>query len=282
DLFDRNGRRPWATVNFVNAHDGFTLADLVAYNHKHNDANKEDSRDGTDNNNSWNCGVEGPTDDPEVLRLRLKQRRNLFATLFLSQGLPMFVAGDEFGRTQNGNNNAYCQDSEISWMDWSGISDEDKRFLEFARQIIRLRRDHIVFSRAHFFHARYIPGTEINDIAWCLPDGTHMRDEDWADPNLQALGFVIRGEAGEYHLTPTGEPQPDDSFLLILNAHHGSVTWTLPTIDVGACWQRLLDTDEDDLVMEGPMYKDLDTYEVKPRSMVLMIRCDGETAMQDQ
>ncbi|MBK8908745.1 MAG: glycogen debranching protein GlgX [Rhodospirillales bacterium] len=277
DIFDTNGRRPWASVNFVTAHDGFTLADLVSYNGKHNDANRENNRDGTDNNNSWNCGVEGPTGDPAVLRLREKQRRNLFATLMLSQGLPMFVAGDEFGRSQHGNNNAYCQDNEISWLEWENRGEAERRFLDFARRIIFLRRDHIVFNRAHFFHARTIPGTTVQDIVWCRSDGAEMRDADWAVHGRQSLGFLIRGEAGEYHLTATGEPQPDDDFFVIMNAGHTAIAWTLPAMKSGAGWQRIFDTDEDDDTDFGPVLKDRKTYEVQPRSMVLLIRAAADT-----
>jgi glycogen operon protein len=272
DIFDTHGRKTWASVNFVTAHDGFTLADAVAYNDKHNEANLEDSRDGTDDNNSWNCGVEGPTDDPEILRLRVKQRRNLLATLLLSQGLPMLVAGDEFGRSQGGNNNAYCQDNEISWIDWDGIDDENRAFLEFVRKLIRLRRDHIVFHRHRFFHADAIAGTDIRDITWYRADGDEMTDEDWADGELRALSFLVRGEAGEYHLTATGEPQPDDSFLLILNAFHEPADWVIPALEVGTVWERLFDTDTDDGFNGGRLLEDKEVYTVQPRSFVLMIR----------
>jgi glycogen operon protein len=272
DIFNSFGRNTWASVNFVTAHDGFTLADLVAYNDKHNEANQEDSRDGTDDNNSWNCGVEGPTDDPEIRRLRCKQRRNLLATLLLSQGLPMLVAGDEFGRSQGGSNNAYCQDNEISWLDWEGIGDEDRAFLEFVRKLIRLRRDHIVFHRNRFFLADAIAGTDIRDISWYRADGDEMTDEDWADDKLRALSFLIRGEAGEYHLTAIGEPQPDDSFLIILNAFHEPVEWVIPALEVGAAWERLLDTDTDDGFAAGQFHDDKSVYTVQPRSFVLMVR----------
>jgi glycogen operon protein len=272
DIFNSFGRQSWTSVNFVSAHDGFTLADLVSYNDKHNEANQEDSRDGTDDNNSWNCGLEGPTDDPEIRRLRVKQRRNMLATLLLSQGLPMLVAGDEFGRSQGGNNNAYCQDNGISWIDWENIGDEDRAFLEFVRKLIRLRRDHIVFHRNRFFLADAIAGTDIRDITWHRSDGDEMTDEDWGDGELRALSLLIRGEAGEYHLTATGEPQLDDSFLLILNAFHEPVEWVIPALEVGAVWERLLDTDTDDGFVAGQFHDDKSVYTVQPRSFVLMVR----------
>jgi glycogen operon protein len=276
DLFDTHGRRPWASVNFLTAHDGFTLADTVAYNGKHNEANGEDNRDGTDNNNSWNCGVEGPTDDPEIRSLRLKQRRNMMATLLLSQGLPMLVAGDEFGRSQGGNNNAYCQDNEISWLDWKAIGEDDLRFLEFVRALIRLRRDHIVFHRSRFFHTRFIRGTEIQDITWMRPDGNGFSPEDWGDGGRRHVGFLIRGEAGEYHLTALGEPQPDESFFVMMNAHHDGVSWTLPDLGVGHGWRLVFDTEQDALSTDDAILSDGSAYEVAPRSLVLLVRVEAD------
>ena len=276
DLFDSHGRRTWATVNFVTAHDGFTLADAVSYNGKHNDANQEDSRDGTDNNNSWNCGEEGPTDDPEIRKLRVKQRRNMMATLLLSQGLPMLVAGDELGRSQGGNNNAYCQDNEVSWLDWEGIDEEGRAFLDFVKSLIRFRRDHIVFHRARFFHARFTPGTKIQDITWLKPDGLEMTEADWGDGGARSLSFLIRGEAGEYHLTANGEPQPDDSFIVILNAHTDAIDWTLPTLAVGHGWTLCIDTDCDDPMTDGDAYEDGSTYPVQSRSLVVLARANSD------
>ena len=222
----------------MTAHDGFTLADLVSYNDKHNEANGEDNRDGHDHNNSWNCGIEGTIADPEIRRLRLKQRCNLIGTLLLSQGVPMLLAGDEFGWTQGGNNNAYCQDNELSWIDWRPIDGEERPLVEFVRALIRLRRDHIVFHRRRFFHARFIPGTEIQDITWLRPDGDEMIEADWADAEARCLGFLIRGEAGQHHLTAWGEPQPEDSFFVALNASHEPVARVISSIDVGHGWER--------------------------------------------
>ena len=272
DLFDSHGRCPWASVNFVTAHDGFTLADTVSYNEKHNEANQEDNRDGTDNNHSWNCGVEGPTDDPEIRALRLRQRRNMMATLLLSQGLPMLVMGDEVGRTQGGNNNAYCQDNEISWIDWE-IAEDDRQFFAFVQRMTQLRRHHIVLHRSKFFHAEFIPGTEIRDVTWLKPDASEYTDEDWRNPTAKTLGYLIRGEAGELHLTPLGEAQPDDSFFMAFNAFHEKVDWTLPAIEVEVAWRLVIDTaSEDNLGDSGPVYRPGDTYEVQPRSLVLFIR----------
>ncbi len=269
DLFDVLGRRPWASVNFLTAHDGFTLADVVSYNGKHNEANLEDNRDGTDNNNSWNCGAEGETDDPAINRLRLRQRRNMLATLLVSQGLPMIVAGDEFGRSQGGNNNAYCQDSEISWIDWN-LSEDNQQFLDFTRRLIQLRRDHIVFHRNRFFHRRLIPGTEIQDISWLNPDGSNMRDADWEDGSKLRLSFLIRGEAGEYHLTAAGEPQTDDSFFVICNPHHEDVDWTVPGLNGGSAWRVVIDTNADGGFPADIVCREGERYAVKPRSLVLM------------
>ena len=272
DIFNTHGRRPQASVNFICSHDGFTLADLVSYNGKHNEANKEDNRDGTDDNNSWNCGAEGPTKESDVNRLRLKQRRNLMATLLLSQGVPMFVAGDEFGRSQGGNNNAYCQDSEISWVDWQGISTDETLFVDFVRRLIQLRRDHIVFRRHRFFFSRAIKGTEITDISWLRADGSSFADEDWNSGDSHALSFLVRGEAGEYHLTARGEPQPDDSFFVILNPRHNAVDWSLPAMAAGLGWSVLFDTDLDDGIDSAAVRDDGTPYPVAARSMVVFVR----------
>jgi glycogen operon protein len=271
DLFDIRGRRPWSSVNFVTAHDGFTLADLVAYNGKHNEANEEGNRDGSDNNNSWNCGAEGPSDDPEILRLRLKQRRNLLATLLLSQGLPMILSGDEIGQTQAGNNNTYCQDNTLTWLDWTR-ADEEALFHDFVRRLIALRRGHIVFRRQHYFRARSIPGTAIQDVTWLNPDGSQMRDIDWAAAGHKSLSFLLRGEAGLYHLTAIGAPQPDDSFFAVLNAYHEAIAWTLPELEIAGAWELVFDTDREDPFDGNEIYPDREWYEVQPRSLVLFVR----------
>jgi isoamylase len=270
DVFDRKGRRPWASVNFVTAHDGFTLQDLVSYSYKHNEANGEANRDGTDNSHSWNCGAEGPTDDPEILRLREQQKRNLLATLLLSQGIPMILAGDELGRSQRGNNNAYCQDNEISWIDWE-IDEDGRQFQQFVRRLIRLRREHIVFHRHRFFQGLRTPESDIKDITWLHPDGRERHREDWDKPEDGCLGYVLSGEAYGYHLTASGEPEPDDTFLVILNAHPEPVSFTLPPEHFGERWERLVDT-----AVEGPArpktYEAGEACPVETRSVVLLVR----------
>jgi len=284
DIFGRKGRRPWASINFVTAHDGFTLNDLVSYNRKHNEANQEGNRDGSDNNNSWNCGTEGPTDDPEIRALRARQKRNFLATLILSQGVPMMVAGDEFGRTQGGNNNAYCQDNEISWVAWEGIDEEDRRLLDFVRRLIRLRRDHIVFHRTRFFHGQVLPGTNVKDIIWLRPDGREKEAGDWEVPSARCLSFLLSGEAGQYHLTPQGEPEPDDTFLVIFNAYHEDIEYTLPPAELGHRWELLMDSATENGLGDGEVLAAGTIYPVKPRSFVLFIRRDDgeETGEQER
>jgi isoamylase len=231
DIYDQRGRRPWASINFVAAHDGFTLQDLVSYNAKHNAANREDNRDGSEHNYSWNCGVEGETDDPGVHALREQQKRNLLTSLLLSQGVPMLLAGDEFGRTQQGNNNAYCQDNEISWLNWAGSETKSgRKLLAFTRVLLRLRREHILFHRHRFFRGRVIPGTRIKDIIWLRPDGKEMQETDWHETSGKTLALLLSGEAGQYHLSVRGDTQPDDSFMLILNASAETVAYVLPQI----------------------------------------------------
>ena len=246
DLYQQGGRRPSASVNFITAHDGFTLHDLVSYDHKHNEANGEDNKDGADDNRSWNCGVEGETDDPDVLLLRRRQARNFLATLLLSQGAPMLCGGDEVGRTQRGNNNAYCQDSEISWHDWSPHP-ERKGLLAFTQSLIRLRRDHPLLHRASFFKGREIRGVGVHDLAWVRHDGEPMTDEDWANPGTQSLGMFMAASG----LEPTdeeGRPQSDDNLLLLVNASHTDLDFILPAfVERGRAvpWVRLVSTAED-------------------------------------
>jgi len=240
DLYAANGRRPYASINFVTAHDGFTLRDLVSYNEKHNEANGEDNNDGADDNRSWNCGVEGPTDDPEVKALRARQQRNFLTTLFLSQGVPMLVGGDEFGRTQGGNNNGYCQDNELSWFDWENMDDGLRAFVA---RLIRFRKNHPVFQRRRWFHGRHVRGTGVSDIGWFKADGGEMTDDDWQAGFARTVGVFLNGKA-----IPTpddrGEPVVDDSFYLLFNAHHGPLEFTLPTCPWGDRWEKVIDTDE--------------------------------------
>jgi isoamylase len=238
DLYEGTGRRPSASINFVTAHDGFTLADLVAYNDKHNEANGEDSRDGENHNRSWNCGVEGPTDDAEILSLRRRQQRNFLTTLLVSQGVPMVLSGDELGRTQHGNNNVYCQDNETAWTDWENV---DEQLLTFTRKLTALRAHHPVFRRRGWFQGRPIYGDEVSDIAWFLPDGQLMADADWQAGFAKSLGLFLNGDE-----IPTrderGEPVRDDSFYLVFNAHHEPIQFTLPSERFGKRWKPLIDT----------------------------------------
>jgi glycogen operon protein len=237
DLYKNDMRRPTASINFITAHDGFTLRDLVTYNGKHNDANGESNRDGTDDNRSWNCGAEGETDDPVVNTLRRKQRRNLLTTLLLSQGVPMILGGDEFGRTQQGNNNAYCQDNEISWIDWS-LVDEEAEFLDFARRLIEMRRRHPVFRRRRWFQDRPIRG--IGDIGWYRADGSPMTDEDWDAGFAKSVAVFLNGSC---LLSPDdrGRRVVDDSFLLLFNASQQPLSFVVPA-EVGKRWQPVIDT----------------------------------------
>ncbi|MGW1838351.1 glycogen debranching protein GlgX [Streptomyces sp. NPDC002067] len=243
DLYQGDGRRPIASVNFVTCHDGFTLHDLVAYDEKHNEANGEDNRDGEHVNRSWNCGTEGPTDDPGIRALRARQMRNLLATLMLSQGVPMLSHGDEFGRTQHGNNNAYCQDSEVSWVRWPEPEDtEEHELLAFVQQLVRLRRAHPVFRRRRFLRGRPVPGSEdgLTDIAWFTADGTEMGPDDWECAQASSLSVFLNGAAIS-EPGPRGEPITDDSFLLMFHAHPEEREFTVPP-GHGRRWRVVVDT----------------------------------------
>jgi isoamylase len=240
DLYLLSGRTPGASINFITCHDGFTVHDLVTYNHKHNEANKEENRDGSDNNLSWNCGVEGETDDPKIVALRERQKRNFLATLLLSQGVPMLTMGDEMGRTQKGNNNAYCQDNELSWLDWN-LDDRRRALLEFTRRIVRLRQTQPVLMRRRFFKGRQIWDSELKDLAWFRPDGKEMTPEDWGKPFVRSLAFLLGGDA---IATPDehGRRVVGDTLLVLMNAHHEPIPFTLPDIEWGEDWELLLDT----------------------------------------
>jgi len=239
DLYQHNGRCPYASINFVTAHDGFTLNDLVSYNEKHNELNGDGNRDGDNNNLSWNCGVEGPTDDPQINALRERQRRNFLTTLFLSQGVPMLCGGDEWGRTQMGNNNAYCQDNEISWFDWTR-DEKQNEFLEFARKLISFRNAHPVFRRPKFFQRRRIRGSEIRDVMWFNPGGSEMSKEEWASPFVRCVGMLLSGDTSDV-VNFEGEPVRDDTFLLLINAHYEAIPFVLPGQE-NIEWQLILDT----------------------------------------
>jgi len=240
DLYEQSGRRPYASINFVTAHDGFTLNDLVSYNEKHNEANAENNADGYNDNLSWNCGAEGPTDEPGIVTLREQQKRNFLATLLLSQGVPMIAAGDEIGRTQRGNNNAYCQDNEISWLDWQ-LDDARRTLLAFAHYVIRLRREHPVFRRRRFFQGRRIRGADVEDLAWFEPNGREMSDEAWNSDAARALMLRIGGSALD-ELDTGGRRVVDDTFVMLLNANEHAVTFALPTHRTDVIWELLLDT----------------------------------------
>jgi isoamylase len=264
DLYQSDSRRPAASVNFVTAHDGFTLADLVAYNEKHNEANGEDNRDGESHNRSWNCGAEGPSDDPAILACRRQQQRNFLATLILSQGVPMLLGGDEIGRTQQGNNNAYCQDNEISWYDWAHV---DEELLIFVRELITLRRDHPVFRRRRWFQGRPIRGTV--DIGWYRPDGVEMDDADWESGFARSVAVFLNGDAIPDR-DERGQHITDDSFCIVLNAHDQAIEWTLPTHGVER-WRVALDTSEATLLERTRTVKAGKTVRVPPRACVLLL-----------
>jgi glycogen operon protein len=268
DLYEQGGRRPSASVNFVTAHDGFTLTDLVAYNGKHNEANGEDNRDGTDDNASWNCGAEGPTDDPAVQALRERQARNILATLLLSQGIPMLLAGDEIGRTQHGNNNAYCQDNELSWQSWS-LPRAALRQLEFTRKLIRLRLDHPVFHRRLFFQGRRIQGSAVKDLSWFRPDGKEMMEDEWNNGFTRCLGLRLAGDAIE-ETDEKGQPIVDDTFLLLLNAHHEAIPFILPAHRARVRWELVLDTRDWELGPRVPAFRAGENYPLEGRSLAVL------------
>ncbi len=242
DLYRLSGRGPTASVNFITAHDGFTLRDLVSFNEKHNEANGEDNQDGANDNESWNCGVEGPTDDPVVLELRARQQRNFLATLLLSQGTPMLLGGDELGRSQQGNNNSYCQDNELSWLDWN-LDHEQRAMLELTRRLIGLRRTHPVLGRRKFFEGIFLPGSDIKDLTWYKLDGTEIVDDEWHDPQARSLGMRLSGDAID-ELAPGGERIVGDTLLLLVNSHHDALPFVLPPAGAESDrWQVVLDTE---------------------------------------
>jgi len=269
DLYAHSGRRPYASVNFITAHDGFTLQDLVSYNDKHNEANGEGNRDGNNNNRSWNCGVEGPTDDPNILALRARQKRNLLATLFLSQGVPMLYAGDGMGHTQQGNNNAYCQDNEISWLDWN-LQPQDRDFLAFVQRMINLRKRHPVFRRRRFFQGRPIKGANVKDVLWLNPNGNEMSEEEWRDPNARCIGMFLAGQ-GLDETDQRGRKIGDENFLVLLNAHHEDIGFTLPTFHPGSRWVAWMDTAIYDGLRTADTLNSGSVYCLQARSMVILM-----------
>jgi glycogen operon protein len=275
DLYAHSGRRPYASVNFVTAHDGFTLQDLVSYNEKHNEANGENNCDGNNDNRSWNCGVEGPTDDPLINALRAKQKRNLIATLFVSQGVPMMYAGDAIGHTQKGNNNAYCQDNEISWINWT-LQPQDRDLLAFVQRMINLRKRHPVFRRRHFFQGRPIKGENVKDVVWLGPSGNEMSEDQWHDPGVRCLGMFLAGQ-GLDETDQRGRKLGDENFLLLFNAYHEDVAFVLPSLHPGTRWIAWMDTSREDGLRTIGAYDSGASYPLQSRSLVvLMERKNGK------
>jgi glycogen operon protein len=269
DLYESSGRRPYASINFVTSHDGFTLTDLVSYNDKHNEANGQDNSDGESRNRSWNCGHEGPTREAAVRALRDRQKRNFLATLFLSQGVPMLLGGDEIGRTQRGNNNAYCQDSEISWYDWQH---RDRILLEYTRRLTELRRKHPVFRRRGWFQGRAIRGAG-TDIAWLRPDGSEMTEEDWDNGFAKSLMVFLNGE-GITTPDARGQKVVDDSFLMCFNAHFEPIVFCIPKGDYGTRWVKVLDTNSPLPGLDGDEVRAGTTVSLEARSLLLLRRLD--------
>jgi isoamylase len=270
DLYQSDGRRPFASINFITAHDGFTLRDLVSYNDKHNEANLEENKDGTTDNRSWNCGAEGPTDDPAVNELRARQQRNFLTTLFLSQGAPMLLGGDELGRTQGGNNNAYCQDNEISWFDWN-LSHEQRRLLDFTRRLIDFRKRHPVFRRTDFLVGAETMGSGAPDVYWFRPDGRKMTERNWSRGDTHTLGVFLNG-AEIRTFTQQGAPVIDDTFLILFNAQHEGVAFTLPAVAYGRRWAHELSTAEPDEPPGATVFPARGLVPVEGRSLVVLRR----------
>ena len=265
DLYKNDNRNPTASINFMTAHDGFTLQDLVSYNDRHNEANKEGGKDGAQDNRSWNCGVEGPTEDKDIIALRNRQKRNFLVTLMLSQGVPMLLAGDESGNTQFGNNNAYCQDNEISWIDWNK---EDKELMEFTAQLIQFRKSHPVFARKQWFKGRPVRARGLADIGWFLPEGTEMAEEHWNTDYAKSLGIFLFG-GGLNTVDQEGRPIVDDSFYILFNGHDGELDFKLPVSKYGKAWKKVWDTanpadgNDDEYAPDG-------IYKAGGRSIVLL------------
>ncbi|HRF42880.1 MAG TPA: glycogen debranching protein GlgX [Candidatus Competibacteraceae bacterium] len=269
DLFEHDCRRPWASVNYVASHDGFPLADLVSYNDRHNEANGEDNRDGHPSNFSYNHGVEGPTDNVDIRQIRLRQRRNMLATVLLAQGTPMLLAGDEFGRSQGGNNNAYCQDNEINWLNWEDIPAEEQEFMDFVRRLINLRQEHPVLRRTRFLHGLQISKTNgLRDIDWISPGGGAMSDYHWQEPKARCLGMLLAGDAGEY-FTPDGYPETDDTLLIILNAGHMTIPFSMPAVRGAAQWRCLLDTSRPQLAPGEFLLEKDDDFQMEPWTIMI-------------
>jgi glycogen operon protein len=271
DIFGHDGRGPWSSINFATCHDGFTLEDLVSYDEKHNEANGEANRDGTDANYSWNCGSEGPSNDPEIIALRDRQKRNLLATLFLSLGVPMLLMGDERGRSQGGNNNPYCQDGPLSWVEWQAVRPEDEKLCAFVRFLIHLRRRHSVFARPRFFRGEAVSDEGLKDITWLTPAGREPTAEDWNDPSARCLGYVLGGAAGAFY-TPGGERDIDRSFLVALNAAGHDIAFRIPELPQPVAWEALIDTAEPTGLAEaGRLFSPSAVFPLRARSFALFV-----------
>ena len=267
------GRRPYASINFITAHDGFTLADLVSYNDKHNEANGEGNADGENHNLSWNCGAEGETTDRRVIDLRERQRRNLMATLLLSVGVPMISGGDEMGRSQRGNNNAYCQDNEISWTHWD-LSPADRDFLDFTKRVVRICKENPVLRRRKFFQGRHIRGADVQDIAWVDASGREMTDSAWNSPDVRRLGVRLNGDA-IYEVDERGERVTGDTLVLLFNAEKDPVPFVLPATTPEERWETLIDTA--DPWLQSRRLRAGDRYQLQGRSMVVLrLNCRKE------
>ncbi|HUQ73574.1 MAG TPA: glycogen debranching enzyme GlgX, partial [Burkholderiales bacterium] len=268
DVFNHRGRQPWASVNFITAHDGFTLNDLVTYNEKHNDANGEENRDGHSHNRSWNHGAEGPTEDPAVKGLRKRQMKNLLATLLLSQGTPMLLAGDERGRTQHGNNNAYCQDNEISWVDWTS-DDAIERLLRFVKKLTALRQKYPILRQKRFLSGEYNEDLGVKDVTWLSTSGEEMTQEAWQDGNTKCFGMLLDGRAQQSGIRQRGQ---EATLLIVFNSWQDVVKFKLPTAsspeDEGSCWELVADTNMPDLP-HGTKFDLGHEYEVTARSLLL-------------
>jgi glycogen operon protein len=255
DLFEHQGRKPWASVNFITAHDGFTLTDLWAYNTKHNEANGESNRDGHDDNRSWNCGVEGPSDDPAIIELRDRMRRGIMATLLLSQGTPMVLMGDEIGRTQRGNNNAYCQDNEIAWVDWKNVGDRDRAFMEFVRGVIRMRKRYRVLHANRFLHGEAVDEKGTRSVVWFRPDGKEMDAASWGDGNARVIGMLLSDNSTR--------------LLVLVSSYHRPIQFTLPTSDVAA-WTLRIDSGRGEIDPPDSRFAAGATINLEGRSLLLL------------
>jgi glycogen operon protein len=267
DIYTKSGKGPEGSINFITCHDGFTLHDLVSYNEKHNEANKEENKDGSNDNISWNCGAEGPTDDAAIKALRERQKRNMIATLLFSEGVPMLCGGDELGRTQGGNNNAYCQDDELSWLHWD-LTPEQKQLGNFVRRALTLRKEHPVFQRRKFFQGRALRGSGVKDISFLEPSGMEMADAAWNSDFVKCLGIRFAGDALD-DVDKKGNPIVDDTILWLINAHHEKIAFTLPETRPGDGWELLLDT-ADPAAEARRIPPGVRIYDLQERSLVLL------------